>query len=102
MTNDTPETIGRNMTRKTTRECKQMSVASAEGSTGEGGSPNHLTEHIFHENMTYGQARKAFFEAVQGKTKEEIELISEEYGRVTSIIRAKEIWNDCTMTNDGI
>ena len=45
---------------------------------------------LFSENMSSSQARIAFFGAVDGKTKEEIEALMEEYRKVARIISKRE------------
>ena len=47
--------------------------------------------HLFNENMTYAQARMAFFQAVRGRTKVEIEIIKQEYRSIIPIITKREI-----------
>lgn len=45
---------------------------------------------LFNDNMTYPQARTIFFQAVKGKSEEEIEKIKEEYRAIVPIITKKE------------
>ena len=48
-----------------------------------------MSEH-FNEQMTSFEARSAFFAAVDGKTKEEIEELKKEYDAVASVIMDRE------------
>ena len=48
-------------------------------------------DKIFSEEMTSNQARLAFFKAVEGKTKEEIEEIKVAYFEVSSKILQREL-----------
>ena len=45
---------------------------------------------IFNENMSSSEARKAFFAAVDGKTKEEIEKLKADYYNVIPAIVKRE------------
>ena len=47
--------------------------------------------NLFNENMTYAQARMAFFQAIRGKTKAEVEIIKQEYMSTIPIITKREI-----------
>ncbi len=49
-----------------------------------------LFNDIFNEQMTSNEARMAFFEAVEGKTKEEVEQIKSAYFEVLHKITKKE------------
>ncbi len=46
---------------------------------------------IFNEQMTSNEARMAFFEAVEGKTKEEVEQIKSAYFEVLHKITEREM-----------
>jgi hypothetical protein len=50
-----------------------------------------MMDKIFSEEMTSNQARLAFFKAVEGKTKEEIEEIKVAYFEVSSKILEREL-----------
>lgn len=59
---------------------------------------------LFNENMTYPQARTVFFQAVKGKSKDEIERIKEEYSAIVPIITRKEMQKSdgWTLTSDPL
>lgn len=50
-----------------------------------------LFNDIFNEQMTSNEARMAFFEAVEGKTKEEVEQIKSAYSEVLHKITEREM-----------
>ena len=50
-----------------------------------------LFNDIFNEQMTSNEARMAFFEAVEGKTKEEVEQIKSAYFEVLHKITEREM-----------
>ena len=50
-----------------------------------------LFNDIFNEQMTSNEARIAFFEAVEGKTKEEVEQIKSAYFEVLHKITEREM-----------
>lgn len=58
---------------------------------------------LFNENMTTSEARTVFFSSVDGKTKEEIELIKREYSEIFPRIMENELRrNEGYMTSDKL
>ena len=58
---------------------------------------------LFSETMTYPQARTVFFQAVKGKSQEEIEQIAKEYRAIVPIITEREMKeHDGWMTSDTL
>ena len=49
-----------------------------------------MNSSVFNENMSSNEARTAFFKAVEGKTKSEVEQLKIEYSRVLPIILERE------------
>lgn len=57
----------------------------------------------FHENMTYSEARRVLFTAVEGKSPEEIEELKKAYAAVLPVITKRELReNDGYMTSDHL
>lgn len=56
-----------------------------------------MTNSIFNENMTSSQARFAFFKAVDGKSKEEVEKLKNDYFKVLDVIMDREF----KLANEG-
>ena len=50
-----------------------------------------MSESLFNENMSSREARKVLFSSVDGKTKEEIEKIKDEYSAVLPAIMDREL-----------
>ena len=52
---------------------------------------NEEKNSIFNEKMSSNEARYSFFKAVEGKSKDEIEIIKLEYEKVLEIIYDREM-----------
>ena len=50
-----------------------------------------MASNIFNANMSSSEARYAFFSAIDGKTKEEIENLKAEYFEVSRVITEREL-----------
>ncbi len=48
-------------------------------------------DDLFSEDMSYPEAQRIFFSAVEGKTKEEIEQIKKAYSKVVPVITKREM-----------
>lgn len=58
--------------------------------TGHWKGAESMANSIFNENMTSSQARFAFFKAVDGKSKEEIEKLKNTYFEIMDVIMERE------------
>ena len=56
-----------------------------------------MANSIFSESMTSSQARFAFFKAVDGKSKEEVEKLKSDYFKVMDVIMDREF----KLANEG-
>lgn len=61
-----------------------------------------MSENIFNDNMTYIEASRAFFEAIEGKTEEEISIIKKEFEKIIPSITKKELDGSFSLSNNRI
>lgn len=58
-----------------------------------------MSENIFNDNMTYTEASRVFFEAVEGRSEGEISIIKRDFEKILPAITKKELDGSFSLTN---